>query len=361
MKFIDLFAGIGGFHIAMHSIGGKCVFASEIDKFARQTYEHNFKNISPEIFTNGNYNIDITDPELDYNSIPEFDVLCGGFPCQAFSNAGLKKGFNDTRGTLFFNIQRIVQAKIDANNKDSKIAIPKVLFLENVKGFKNHDKGRTFKTIKENLQELGYGISAEVLNSKFFGVPQNRERIFIIAWHKEQIQCDKFEFPFGLDDNDEPILKKEDVIEKAKKVCVGDILLSNKELEILEADKKKTYTISEKLWEGHKRRKREHTRKGNGFGYCSFTDESPYTSTISARYYKDGSEILIEQGEMTGRPNRPRKIHPIEAARLQGYPIDDWYEIPVSDNQAYKQFGNSVSVPVIKTVAKEIKKQLLSF
>jgi len=167
IRFIDLFAGIGGFHIAMHRIGGKCVFASEIDKFARETYEHNFKTISPDIFENGNYNVDITDPELDYKDIPDFEVLCGGFPCQAFSNAGLKKGFGDTRGTLFFNIQKIVQTKIEEHKKDASVTIPRVLFLENVKGFKNHDKGRTFKTVKSVLEELGYNVFAEVLNSKY--------------------------------------------------------------------------------------------------------------------------------------------------------------------------------------------------
>jgi DNA (cytosine-5)-methyltransferase 1 len=176
-RFIDLFAGIGGFHIAMHELGGKCVFASEIDKFARQTYEHNFKKISPEIFVNGNFNEDITDQDLDYSKIPDFEVLCGGFPCQPFSHAGLKKGFDDTRGTLFFNIKEIIRAKIEANKLNKNVAIPKILLLENVKGFKSHDKGNTFSVITRTLNELGYEVAAEVLNSKHFGVPQNRERI----------------------------------------------------------------------------------------------------------------------------------------------------------------------------------------
>src|SRR5690554_1936080 len=132
-KFIDLFAGIGGFHIAMHENGGKCVFASEIDKFARQTYEHNFQHLSPEIFENGNFNVDITDPKLDYKEIPNFDILCAGFPCQPFSQAGLKKGFDDTRGTLFFNIKEIVRAKIEGNKTNKKITIPRIVLLENVK------------------------------------------------------------------------------------------------------------------------------------------------------------------------------------------------------------------------------------
>nr|WP_320118867.1 DNA (cytosine-5-)-methyltransferase [uncultured Marinifilum sp.] len=359
-KFIDLFAGIGGFHIAMHENGGECVFASEIDKFARQTYEHNFKSISPEIFKNGNFNVDITDENLDYKNIPDFDVLCGGFPCQPFSQAGLKKGLDDTRGTLFFNIKEIIKAKIEGNKKDPKIKIPRAILLENVKGFRNHDKGRTYGILKETLSELGYKVKAEVLNSKHFGVPQNRERFFIVAWYKDIVKVDDFKFPFGLDKDKKIIYNKELRDEQAKPVKVGDILLTQEELENLELKSNKTYTISERLWAGHQRRKIGHANKGNGFGYSSFNEDSPYTSTISARYYKDGSEILIEQDHIDGRPNRPRKLHPQEAAKLQGYPIDKWYEIPVSDAQSYKQFGNSVSVPVVTTIASEIKKQLLN-
>lgn len=358
-SFIDLFAGIGGFHIAMHENGGKCVFASEIDKFARITYQTNFAKISPEIFENGNFNIDITDEELDYKDIPEFDVLCAGFPCQPFSQAGLKKGFNDTRGTLFFNIQEIVRVKLEAHKKSNKVKIPRVLLLENVKGFKNHDNGNTFKTIKNVLNDLGYEVNAEVLNSKHFGVPQNRERIFIVAWYRDLVKVEKFDFPFGLDSENNVIFNKGERDSRAQEVSVGDILLDQEELEILEKEADRTYTISEKLWAGHRRRRKEHARKGNGFGYSSFRDSSPYTSTISARYYKDGSEILIEQDEIVDRPNRPRKLHPVEAAKLQGFPVDDWYKIPVSDTQAYRQFGNSVSVPVVVTIASEIKKQLL--
>jgi DNA (cytosine-5)-methyltransferase 1 len=358
-KFIDLFAGIGGFHIAMHENGGECVFASEIDKFARQTYEHNFKNISPTLFKNGNFNEDVTDENLDYEKIPNFDVLCAGFPCQPFSHAGLKKGFDDTRGTLFFNIKEIVRAKIEGNKNNKKIKIPKVLVLENVKGFRNHDKGNTYKVIKQTLNDLGYEVSAAILNSKHFGVPQNRERIFIVAWYKDIVKVSDFKFPFGLTDSDEVIYDQTKRDEQAKTIKVGDILLTNERLSQLELEASKTYTISDKLWTGHKRRKAQHKSKGNGFGYSSFTSKSLYTSTISARYYKDGSEILIEQKEIDGRDDRPRKLHPIEAARLQGYPIDGWYQIPVSDNQAYKQFGNSVSVPVVKTLASEIIHQLL--
>lgn len=361
-NFIDLFAGIGGFHIAMHHVGGKCVFASEIDKFARVTYEHNYKKWSPELFENGNFNQDITDPSLDYKKIPAFDLLCAGFPCQPFSHAGLKKGFGDTRGTLFFNIEEIVRTKIEAAVKENNTdLIPKVLFLENVKGLKNHDKGRTFETIKSRLEELGYEVKAEVLNSKNFGVPQNRERIFIVAWYKELVKAHDFKFPYGLDQEGNPIYDRAIRDTESVNTTVGQILLDEKELEDFEDKSSRTYTISEKLWDGHQRRKKEHGEKGNGFGYSLFQDDSPYTSTISARYYKDGSEILIDQSLLE---KRPRKLHPVEAARLQGYPIDEKnvnerFEIPVSDAQAYKQFGNSVSVPVIKTLANEIIKQLL--
>lgn len=361
-KFIDLFAGIGGFHIAMHTMGGQCVFASEIDKFARITYEHNYKKWSPELFENKLFNQDITDPNLDYNTIPSFDVLCAGFPCQPFSHAGLKKGFSDTRGTLFFNIEQIVKAKIDLakKNKDDSL-IPKVLFLENVKGLKNHDKGNTFAVIKANLEELGYEVRAEVLNSKNFGVPQNRERIFIIAWYKKVIKAEDFRFPWGIDEDGEVIFDKAKKDSHSVPTALGNILLDEKELLESEQKNNKSYTISEKLWEGHLRRRKEHGEKGNGFGYSLFKDDSPYTSTISARYNKDGSEILIDQSLLD---KRPRKLHPVEAARLQGYPIDakdknERFEIPVSDAQAYKQFGNSVSVPVIKVLAREIVLQLL--
>lgn len=299
-KMIDLFAGIGGIRLGFESIGGESVFSSEWDKFAQDTYKENFKEIP--------YG-DIT--QIEPEQIPAFDVLLAGFPCQPFSQAGKKLGLADTRGTLFFDIARIVEHHR-----------PSVVFLENVKRFKSHDQGRTFETIKTVLEGLGYEIYAQVLNAKDFGVPQNRERIYIIGF------LGKTEFAFPTP----PKIKTK----------LGDILEKK-------VDDK--YTLSDKLWGGHQRRKKEHAEKGYGFGYSLFNNNSKYTSTISARYYKDGSEILVEQ-----KGKNPRKLTPREAARLQGFPDD--FIIPVSDNQAYKQFGNSVAVPVIKAIALEIEKAL---
>ena len=293
-KFIDLFAGVGGIRIPFEEHGGVCVFSSEWDKFAQQTYLANHGH-QPDG--------DIT--LVDSKSIPDFDLLLAGFPCQPFSNAGLKLGFEDTRGTLFFDIARIAEAKK-----------PKAIFLENVKGLMSHDKGRTFKEILRILEEMGYVVSYRVHNARDFGLPQNRERVYIVALLGEE----KFEFA------EPPKIPTR----------LGSILEANGV-----PDK---YTLSDRLWESHQRRKREHLDKGNGFGYSIFDENSPYTSTISARYYKDGSEILVHQ-----EGKNPRKLTPREAARLQGFP--ESFKIEVSDVQAYKQFGNSVAVPAIRSVA----------
>jgi DNA (cytosine-5)-methyltransferase 1 len=302
LRVIDLFAGIGGIRQGFQNVFNdlEVVFSSEIDKFAQQSYYTNYGEVPAG---------DIT--KVDETEIPEHDIILAGFPCQAFSIAGHRKGFDDTRGTLFFDVARI-----------AKYHKPKIIFLENVKGFKNHDKGNTYKVVKETLEDLGYKVFSEVLNAKNFGVPQNRERIYIIAFLDKNIEFDMSSF--------------KDIRIKSK---LGDILDDS-------IDKK--YTISDKLWEGHKRRKEEHKQKGNGFGYCLFNANSEYTSTISARYYKDGSEILIEQNN-----KNPRKLTPREASRLQGFPKD--FKIVVSDTQAYKQFGNSVCVPVIQFLAEKIK------
>ena len=365
IKFIDLFAGIGGFHYAFHSVGGECVFASELDKNARLSYESNFKDISPKLFqknTAGNYqffNEDINDVVLD--EVPSFDILCGGFPCQAFSIAGLRKGFEDTRGTLFFNIASIIDDKIKKGDK------PKVLLLENVKGLKSHMKGETLKTLLRVLREdLKYQVQIEVLNAKYFGVPQNRERLFFVCWDYEQIPLleGEFKFPRGLDEAFNVIFDPEKLC-NARKTEVRDIFEPEASLPV-------EMTISDRMWAGHQARKKRNKENGKGFGYSLFTGDSPYCSTISARYWKDGSEILIDQSE---KGKNPRKLTPVEAGRLQGYRIvgNGWenpnqdiisdlpeMKIVVSKKEAYRQFGNSVAVPVVKTLASEIMKQLIN-
>lgn len=361
--FIDLFAGIGGFHTAMHSVGGHCVFASEWDKYARISYEANYKDISPNLFESDYkyFNCDIT--EQDPAEIPNFDICCGGFPCQPFSVAGLRRGFEDTRGTLFFNIANIVKQKIEAGYP------PKVLFLENVKGLRSHMKGETLKTILATLDELGYAYDYEVLNAKFFGVPQNRERLFIIAWYKDIVNVEQFKFPYGIRSDGSTIYEKsKDLADMAIKTKVSDIFEPKSLID-------EYYTISDRMWIGHQKRKERNKANGKGFGYSLFNDDSVYTSTISARYWKDGSEILIDQSE---KGLNPRRLTPVEAGRLQGYRIlgKGWehpecennmnynsdnleYKIVVSRKEAYHQFGNSVAIPVIKRLAKEIVEQLL--
>ena len=334
-RFIDLFAGIGGIRLPFQQLGGKCVFSSEWDKFAQRTYAANYGEVPSG---------DIT--KIAASDIPDHDILMGGFPCQTFSQAGLKKGFEDTRGTMFFEIQRILGEKR-----------PKVFLLENVKQLRGHDKGRTLQTIlniltgesdlslddvpmSEDAREalgnkLNYWVDYKVLRAADFGIPQNRERIFIIGFDKNY---------FGENVDFNKIFNWPEPTNQPTKV--GDILESQEVLDTLE-DK---YTISDKLWAGHLRRKAEHATKGNGFGYSLFNRESAYTNTISARYYKDGSEVLIDQSHLG---KNPRKLTPRECARLQGFP-DDFIVDAVSQGQIYKQFGNSVCVKVIQAVAKQI-------
>ena len=301
-KFIDLFAGIGGIRRPFQDLGGTCVFSSEIDPFAVKTYETNWGDTPSG---------DIT--KVKASDIPDFDILLGGFPCQAFSIAGKKKGFLDTRGTLFFDVARILKEKQ-----------PSAFLLENVKGLLTHDKGRTFEVIRNVLEnDLGYKLYFKVLNAKNYGVPQNRERIMMVGFKDHNIN---FEFPEPFD----------------KKVKVGDIL---------EPQVDDKYTISDKLWNYLQERKIKQKQKGNGFGFSLFTKDSPYTSTISARYYKDGSEILIQQ-----EGKNPRRLTPREAARLQGFP--DSFQLPCSDTQTYKQLGNSVPTKMIEAVAEKMLKAL---
>ena len=307
-KQIDLFAGIGGIRQAFQRQGGYNVYSSEWDRFAQTTYRINFGEIPDG---------DIT--QVNENDIPDHDILLGGFPCQPFSQAGLHKGFEDARGTLFFDVARIIKAKR-----------PKAFMLENVKQLKGHDKGNTIRVILSVLDELNYYVPApQVLNAYHFGVPQNRERIIIVGFNKDYLPEDYKEFKYPEGHVDES-------------VSVGDILETNV------GDR---FTISDKLWQCHKSIKKMHEEKGNGFGFCLFNEDSKYTSTISARYYKDGSEALIEQ------PGKnPRMLTPRECARLQGFTDD--FIIPVSNARSYKQFGNSVCIPVIEAVAKAMLEYL---
>ncbi|WP_353893749.1 DNA (cytosine-5-)-methyltransferase [Proteinivorax hydrogeniformans] len=307
--FIDLFAGIGGMRLGFERVGGECVFTSEWDKFCQQTYYENFGDM-PEG--------DIT--KIDEKTIPDHDILLAGFPCQPFSIAGVSKknslgrehGFLDkTQGTLFFDIIRILKEKR-----------PKAFLLENVKNLTTHDKKKTFKIIKEALESLDYKISYQVMNGKHY-VPQHRERIYIVGIDKKVFgEEDLFHFPEISDVNR----------------AVQDILEE-------EVDKK--YTLTDRQWDYLIRYKEKHQAKGNGFGY-GLAPLDGITRTLSARYYKDGSEILIPQAG-----KNPRKLTPRECARLQGFP--DSFRIVVSNTQAYKQFGNSVVVPLIEDLAKQIK------
>ena len=310
--FIDLFAGIGGFRIAMQTQGGKCVFSSEWNVYAQKTY---FANFGEMPFG------DIT-KESTKGYIPKkFDILCAGFPCQPFSIAGVSKknslgretGFKDkTQGTLFFDVADIVSRHR-----------PKAFYLENVKNLTAHDKGKTFKVIKETLEELNYSIYYQVMDGQTY-VPQHRERIMIVGFDKDVFKGkEHFSFP-----------EQHSATRSVK--------------EILDSNIDEKYTLSDKLWTYLQNYAEKHKAKGNGFGY-GLVDLNGITRTLSARYYKDGSEILIPQG----KNKNPRKLSPRECARLMGYP-DSYRLDQVSDVQAYRQCGNSVIVPLITDVSKQI-------
>lgn len=305
-RFIDLFAGIGGMRLAYESAGGHCVYSNEWNKYSQQTYYANFGE-QPDG--------DIT--KVDENLIPDHDVLVAGFPCQPFSIAGVSKkqsmgkatGFEDkTQGTLFFDVCRILKAKR-----------PKAFMLENVKNLCSHDRGRTFKVITESLEELNYEVFYEVLDGQIY-VPQHRERIIIVGFDRERYGKD-IKFKFGITPvSPKPLMR-----------------------DILEKKVEDKYTLSDKLWNYLQGYAAKHKAAGNGFGY-GIADPNGVSRTLSARYYKDGSEILIEQDG-----KNPRRLTPRECARLQGFP--ETFKIPVSDTQAYKQFGNSVVVPLMANVA----------
>jgi DNA (cytosine-5)-methyltransferase 1 len=309
-KFIDLFCGIGGFHIGFSRQGGECVFASDWDKYSQKTYAANF----PGTPLNG----DITKVALE--DIPKHNVLCAGFPCQPFSIAGVSKknslgrkhGFEDERqGNLFFNIAAILEHHR-----------PEAFVLENVKNLKSHDKGRTFKTIHEILtKDLGYYVSYKIIDAQSV-VPQHRERIFIVGFREPRF----FEWP--------EFSKEGPKLDK-----------------ILEDKVEDKYTLTDHLWTYLQNYARKHQEAGNGFGF-GLTNHHGIARTLSARYHKDGSEILIDQG----RGKNPRRLTPRECARLMGYP--ETHKIVVSDTQAYRQFGNSVVVTVVERVAKSVIKAL---
>ena len=314
--FIDLFAGMGGFRLAMQAQGGKCVFSSEWNAYSQKTYFANFGDMPFG---------DIT-KEVTKSFIPEkFDVLCAGFPCQPFSIAGVSKkkslgretGFKDkTQGTLFFDVADIISRHR-----------PKAFFLENVKNLTSHDKGNTFRVIYDTLKELRYSVHYLVMDGQTY-VPQHRERIMIVGFD-EDVYGGKETFSFP---------EQHEATRSIK--------------EILDPNIDPKYTLSDKLWAYLQNYAEKHRAKGNGFGY-GLVDLNGITRTLSARYYKDGSEILIPQG----KGHNPRRLSPRECARLMGYP--DKYRIDrVSDVQAYRQCGNSVVVPLITAVSEQIIKTL---
>jgi DNA (cytosine-5)-methyltransferase 1 len=317
-KFIDLFAGIGGFHYALSSFGSKCVFVSEWDKYAAETYYKNF-NIIP--------NGDIT--AIQENNIPPHDILCGGFPCQAFSVSGKQKGFDDTRGTLFFDIARIVN-----HHK------PKVLFLENVKNLAKHDDGKTLKVIIKTLEELEYTVFTKVLNSSNFGLPQNRQRVYIVAFNNK-LNSSKFEFPSGTLDP----------------VCLENILEVNPlNAKIIERNDIKIY--------------KNYTSVKSLFGDIELLNKPIQIGIVNKGgqgeriYHTKGHSITLSAygggvGAKTGLyhiNNKVRKLSPRECARVQGFP--ESFIINENINQAYKQFGNSVSINVLQNIVLEIQKVL---
>lgn len=314
--FIDLFAGMGGFRLAMQAQGGKCVFSSEWNAYSQKTYFSNFGDMPFG---------DIT-KEVTKSYIPEkFDVLCAGFPCQPFSIAGVSKkkslgretGFKDkTQGTLFFDVADIISRHR-----------PKAFFLENVKNLTSHDKGNTFRVIYDTLKELRYSVHYLVMDGQTY-VPQHRERIMIVGFDEDVFGGkESFTFP-----------EQHEATRSIK--------------EILDPNIDPKYTLSDKLWAYLQNYAEKHRAKGNGFGY-GLVDLNGITRTLSARYYKDGSEILIPQGE----GKNPRRLSPRECARLMGYP--DAYRIDrVSDVQAYRQCGNSVIVPLITAVSEQIIKTM---
>ena len=332
-SFVDLFAGVGGMRKGFESIGGGCVFTSEWDRFAQKTYRANFNDDHPVVG-------DIT--KVDTELVPDHDVLLAGFPCQPFSLAGVSKknslgrahGFEcNTQGTLFFDVERIIEAKK-----------PKAFLLENVKNLMSHDKGKTFQVITQTLKEkLGYRIHCNVVDANGF-VPQHRQRIFIVGFREDvPFSWSEFEKPEKGFTTMKDILHPEDGSESAElPYTAGDA-----------AQVTDDFSLSEKLWDYLQDYKAKHEAKGNGFGY-GLVGRDDTCRTLSARYHKDGAEILIDRG-----PHKtPRRMTPRECGRLMGYP--DTFDIPVSNTQGYRQFGNSVVVPVIKEVGRIMRPHIMT-
>ena len=310
--FIDLFAGLGGFRIALESLGAKCVYSNEWDEPVQQVYQRNFGDL---------HEGDIT--KVDENTIPDHDILCAGFPCQAFSISGKQRGFEDSRGTLFFDVARIVKAKM-----------PKIVFMENVKNFATHDNGRTLQVVKATMEELGYVFNQKVLNSVEYGVPQKRERIYMVCFRND-LKIDDFSYPKPF-----PLTKH-----------VEDFLLDDESLvEHLYVNRPDTY------YNGEADDKNSDSSIRLGIVNKGGQGERIYsTKGIAITLSAYGGGVFAKTGGYLVN-GRPRKLHPRECARIMGYP--DSYIICESANQAYKQFGNSVVIDVLQYIAIEIGKKM---
>lgn len=328
-RFVDLFAGVGGMRMGFERAGGVCVFTSEWDKYAQKTYAANFQNCSEHVSTG-----DIR--QVPAQDVPDHNILLAGFPCQPFSIAGVSKknslgrehGFRDaTQGTLFFDVARIVEKKR-----------PQMLLLENVKNLRAHDQGNTFKIIQQTLKnDLGYDISFQVINSCSW-VPQNRQRILIVCSNRDY----EFSQPFSFEDVQIPACRP-----VMKNILHPENGSEEPEEPYTQGEKgtvNKKYILSSHMWKYLREYAAKHKKAGNGFGY-GLVEQDSVARTLSARYYKDGSEILVDRGSR----RRPRRLTPRECCRLMGFP--DNFIIPVSDTQAYKQFGNSIVVPMVQAVA----------
>ncbi|WP_439241011.1 DNA cytosine methyltransferase [Lonepinella sp. BR2474] len=331
LKFIDLFSGIGGFHYALHNQGGVCVFAAEWNKQCRETYQENFKEISPELFNNNHFASDVT--LVDPNSIPEHDILCAGFPCQPFSISGKQQGFNDTRGTLFFNVLEIIQSKH-----------PKVIFLENVKHLVHHDNGRTLKVIVQSLEKLDYQVAWKVLNAKDFGLAQNRERIIIVAHKNKRFDFNKLKH--------RPSVKIKDILDN-----YDDEYLSKSEYTLLDESLCK--------------------KQSSGLIFCGYRNKTIRTTGVRPNtehlsrvhkqpnriYHINGTHPTIPSQESSGRffiyDNKGvRKLTIDECYKLQGFPKSFKKHSQLS--ACYNQIGNSVAIPMIEEIFIQIKSQLLN-